>query len=732
MVLVTICSCPQIISDPRLGEDLVSDELPIEEIVDGVCARSVKINIVTVQTIELIGQVLVHSILYERSDITPFPDEVDDLRQSKGFGGLGASTSEGVGQPGENAEAGRGENYNTEGLAGGCASGERLDVSTMIQSLKEVLLRSSTWESRGLDRPDPHWAATPSAGTISGMQPTTGHGDHQGDSTPLTVLTKTCVGTSSGAQVIANPVRPLSPLPSGDSLAPEKTAPPSGSGPIAPPSDLVPGGDVAALRMSSGNERDTAYIDGVLAEFEAAEVGNTAGGIGAEKSSNMQTPISVSDLPLDPTMDQLPTHTPATSERSADDVSGPLMVTDTIDGDPGTETVSEQLYPIAHPTAVEKATGEVRKEETVSVAVQTRASKRSRTPAIKYTPPAPPLKKQKGKKGASREKKVSTAVPSIPAAPSHAATTLTEQPGSVLIESELPPIREKPSSAALTPTKKSGSFVSETKIGAFVGGFSPCVRRNAFRLAGFCTVMHTPREYNLGEGVIVDNNVFRSFFDSTQTQPPKAADMVVTFIRRRLCVEGITAYDFLPSSFVESLRGEYQQFCRVKEIANFSFSNIFVNPGFPNMRWDDKVEVLYFPFQADGLHWIGVVVDIANWCIEVLDCNSACLSEEKLELLLNPIVVLLPLLIRRNGGKASTEAALDPPMPITRLDLPLLCEQREFSCIASILLMELHASQNLPQAAHINTDSLAIAAQTYAVEAFATFNPEHLQEFPRA
>ncbi|KAL0795797.1 hypothetical protein Bca101_067174 [Brassica carinata] len=602
------------------------------------------------------------------------------------------------------------------------------------------------------------------------MQPTTGHGDHQGDSTPLTVLTKTCVGTSSGAQVIANPVRPLSPLPSGDSLAPEKTAPPSGSGPIAPPSDLVPGGDVAALRMSSGNERDTAYIDGVLVEFEAAEVGNTAGGIGAEKSSNMQTPISVSDLPLDPTMDQLPTHTPATSERSADDV------TDTIDGDPGTEMVSEQLYPIARPTAVEKgeavctnvlglvepnpasevafsephkispvkttietsnvpdepATGEVRTEETVSVAVQTRASKRSRTPAIKYTPPAPPLKKQKGKKGASREKKVSTAVPSIPAALSHAATTLTEQPGSVLIESELPPIREKPSSAALTPTKKSGSFLSETKIGAFVGGFSPCVRRNAFRLAGFCTVMHTPREYNLGEGVIVDNNVFRSFFDSTQTQPPKAADMVVTFIRRRLRVEGITAYDFLPSSFVESLRGEYQQFCRVKEIANFSFSNIFVNPGFPNMRWDDKVEVLYFPFQADGSHWIGVVVDIANWCIEVLDCNSACLSEEKLELLLNPIVVLLPLLIRRNGGKASTEAALDPPMPITRLDLPLLCEQREFSCIASILLMELHASQNLPQAAHINTDSLAIAAQTYAVEAFATFNPEHLQEFPRA
>lgn len=32
-------------------------EVPIEDVVDGVCSRSVKINIVTVQNLELIGQV---------------------------------------------------------------------------------------------------------------------------------------------------------------------------------------------------------------------------------------------------------------------------------------------------------------------------------------------------------------------------------------------------------------------------------------------------------------------------------------------------------------------------------------------------------------------------------------------------------------------------------------------------------------------------------------------------
>ena len=57
MVLVTVCSCPQIITDSRLGEALLDDALPIEDIVDGVCAKTVKINVVTVRNLELIGKV---------------------------------------------------------------------------------------------------------------------------------------------------------------------------------------------------------------------------------------------------------------------------------------------------------------------------------------------------------------------------------------------------------------------------------------------------------------------------------------------------------------------------------------------------------------------------------------------------------------------------------------------------------------------------------------------------
>ncbi|KAF8055847.1 hypothetical protein N665_1284s0002 [Sinapis alba] len=205
--------------------------------------------------------------------------------------------------------------------------------------------------------------------------------------------------------------------------------------------------------------------------------------------------------------------------------------------------------------------------------------------------------------------------------------------------------------------------------------------------------------------------------------------MVVTYIQKRLRGAGIIAYDFLPATFGEAMRGEYHNFSRVNDLGKFSFSNSFGNQGLPNMRWCGNVEVLYNPVQVDGRHWVGIVIDIGFWCIHVLDCNSTCVTDVKLEALLQPIVVLMPLLIRLNGGKALVEAAMDFPMPITRIDLPFLCEPPGLSCVVALLVMELHATQCLDRAGTLTDDALAIAAQTYAFEAFSTFNPDELEKF---
>ncbi|KAF3534595.1 hypothetical protein DY000_02039804 [Brassica cretica] len=176
--------------------------------------------------------------------------------------------------------------------------------------------------------------------------------------------------------------------------------------------------------------------------------------------------------------------------------------------------------------------------------------------------------------------------------------------------------------------------------------------------------------------------LFKCFFESALPQPIKAADMVVTFIRRRMRKEGIQSCEFLPGSFVEALRGE-SKYC------------------------------LPISSRREALDW--VVIDIAQWRIHVLDCNRACVQDEKLEALLQPFVVLMPFLIRLNGGEALNEAATESPLQITRLDLPICCEPTD----------------NIAQVSNLTEERLSIAAQTYAVEAFACFNPEHLKEFPR-
>ena len=189
MVLVTVCSCPQIIASPGLGEDLLNEDLPIEDIVDGVCSRSVKINIVAVHNLELIGQVnlatfltvsamscwfqysdhcsfvifqaSVRSILCEESAILSFADEVDDVQVNHlvslihdGFpfeintwrGGVKAADAKhskgaagGLCPDQGNVHGQSTAHANAECNAGGCGFGERFDVSNFVRLVANEL-----------------------------------------------------------------------------------------------------------------------------------------------------------------------------------------------------------------------------------------------------------------------------------------------------------------------------------------------------------------------------------------------------------------------------------------------------------------------------------------------------------------------------------------------------------------------------------------------------------------
>ncbi|KAF2572602.1 hypothetical protein F2Q70_00004642 [Brassica cretica] len=148
-----------------------------------------------------------------------------------------------------------------------------------------------------------------------------------------------------------------------------------------------------------------------------------------------------------------------------------------------------------------KDQGETPVNQLPSLVVETRASKRRRTPSVRFSSPEPVLKKIKGK-GRGNKK---------------------PGPRKQKLQLELPPLPDVCTSSSTSPTKPTSTFETPTIVGW------------PFRW-----------EYDLGEGVIVANSVFQSFFESSQPQPIS-----------RLRKEGIKSYDFMPASFVNALRGEY-------------------------------------------------------------------------------------------------------------------------------------------------------------------------------
>lgn len=150
--------------------------------------------------------------------------------------------------------------------------------------------------------------------------------------------------------------------------------------------------------------------------------------------------------------------------------------------------------------------------------------------------------------------------------------------------------------------------------------------------------------------------------------------MVISFIRKQVREAGETAFDVLPATFLSSLRVEYEQYCRVNDIAKFSFSSHFGKDRLSSLRLEG-VEVIYGDFQLDRRHWVGLVIDLGKWSVTVLDCNTVVVSDEKMEANLQPILHLFPYLLQLNGFQAKMEDGNVPPLSVTRIEPPMLSEQ---------------------------------------------------------
>lgn len=136
---------------------------------------------------------------------------------------------------------------------------------------------------------------------------------------------------------------------------------------------------------------------------------------------------------------------------------------------------------------------------------------------------------------------------------------------------------------------------------------------------------------------------------------------------------------------------------------------------------DSSTERIYFPFNIDRQHWVGVCIDIKACTFYVLDCNTSIRSDNLLKKDLNPIANLMPYVFKYLGY-LEKDAVLKPFTVSRCKGIPQSASQTD-AAVMTVLLIEAHAANGLDGCKSITTRLLPEASKQLAVRFFDSLSP---------
>ncbi|KAG2309133.1 hypothetical protein Bca52824_028881 [Brassica carinata] len=312
-----------------------------------------------------------------------------------------------------------------------------------------------------------------------------------------------------------------------------------------------------------------------------------------------------------------------------------------------------------------------------------RFSKRKRQNPNKYTP------EETKKKGTNKRKAETVSV--VKVVPSEKVKKVTPSAG---------------------PTTK-----PEAEAILLVGGFNPFIPPTLSKRTAFLKAME---ETKLEQ----HNNVLPLHFffhikSSYYSICLQGVDRVVQFMVIRRDKIPSSRFDFVPSCYFTELSRHFPAFDGFKDKQEFSFSTCLRELFVERPRWFVDVDFVYSPLLISKSQWVGMIVDLPNWAIYVVDSNRACPTDSRVNDVITQISILLPHLIHRY---AYSNRAMDldfAPMPVSRLDIPFLLEQPGLTAVGALLLLEFHAVGKAVSPITLTAENVQIAAENYAIETLA-------------
>lgn len=162
-----------------------------------------------------------------------------------------------------------------------------------------------------------------------------------------------------------------------------------------------------------------------------------------------------------------------------------------------------------------------------------------------------------------------------------------------------------------------------------------------------------------------------------------------------------------------SLMNHHSRFVKTasKDRVKLKFTNVPLQS--PNPKAPER---LYFPFNIDKKHWVGVCIDVKASTLHVLDCNTSLRSDSLLKKELTPIANLIPYVFKQLGyieGNAGLKA-----FTVSRCrGIPQISNHTD-AAVMTVLFIEAHAVDGLAGCKAITPRLLPDASKQLAVKLF--------------
>lgn len=175
--------------------------------------------------------------------------------------------------------------------------------------------------------------------------------------------------------------------------------------------------------------------------------------------------------------------------------------------------------------------------------------------------------------------------------------------------------------------------------------------------------------------------------------------------------------------FANALQGKYKSLTAAKNRHRIVWPEQikrFVNS--PNHQWFEDVETIYVPMIWEDSHWVGLVIHLGVWTVEVLDPNVGLYCDRKVKRFMAPVVESLPYIIHKYcKPRPSQDHGLEP-FTSTRLT-GIYENKRSGDCgPLAIKLLEIHCNGSPSDYLYKINDSIVdIIRKQYALDVYSSF-----------